>query len=554
MSIQLVNPCGAFTHVEIPLAQRPGLKNGTTVGLFYNSKMNAQALLEDIAGLLSKRVDGLRFAHFRKEASEPANFTEDFLATCDVAIAALADCGSCTSWCIHDAIELEKSGIPVAAICSDEFHALGRSEAEILGIAGLPLVIVPHPMAKRRPNEVTAIAESVLDEVIHVWSTDAATLQAEYVDKVPKQKGRLRYHSLFEGNFNAPEAPTLLTAPDSYDAINTLLYKRGWTDGLPVVPPTEDRVKAMLGDWDKDTLLGLVEPKLGIASAEKVAANAVMAGAKPEHFPILVAAVRAVTQEPLNLKALQTTTHPCTVLMLLNGPIIEAAGINTTYNLMGQGRLANAALGRSLRFALLNIGGATPGVLDRATMGTPAKFTFCFGENAADNPWEPLHVERGFDEGQSTITVAGVEGPQNINDHFGRTGKEILQTIAGTIASVGCNHSYLGGEILLVIGPEHAEVMARDGFSKDDVRQFLLEHAIIPGDHISEAQGQAIARRLPERFLGHDWREGVRMLSGPDDLMLVVAGGPGRHSNFIPSFGNTRSVTLPITDASGAPM
>jgi hypothetical protein len=276
-----------------------------------------------------------------------------------------------------------------------------------------------------------------------------------------------------------------------------------------------------------------------------------MAGAAPQHFPILAAAVRALGEEKLNLKALQTTTHPCAVMMLVNGPIVEAAGLNATYNLMGQGRLANAALGRALRFVLLNIGGASPGVLDRSTMGTPAKFSFCFAENAADNPWPPLHVERGFQADQSTVTVAGVEGPHNVNDHYGMTAEEVLLTVAGTIAVTGCNNSYLGGEILVVLGPEHTEVIARDGFSKDDVKRFLMEHAIVPGHHISEPQGRAMAARVPERFIGPDWRQGARMFSGTDEVMVVVAGGAGRHSAVIPSFGSTRSVTVPITDAAG---
>lgn len=396
------------------------------------------------------------------------------------------------------------------------------------------------------------MAETVVDEVVHAWTADAATLEAENRNKVLPRTSRLRYHSLFEGNYNAPDAPPTFKAPDSYDATNALLYQRGWTDGLPVVPPTAEKVEAMLGDWEPELSLGLIEPKLGRATAMKIAANAVLAGAGPEHFAILIAAVRAITQAPFNLKGLQTTTHPCTVLMLLNGPMIETAGINTTYNLMGQGCLANAALGRALRFVLLNIGGAAPGVLDRSTMGTPAKFAFCFGESAADNPWQPLHVERGFTADKSTVTVAGVEGPHNVNDHFGRTAEDVLTTVAGTIATIGSNNSYLGGEILVVLGPEHAEIVARDGFTKADVGRFLLERAIIPGHHISEAQGQAIARRMPDRLLGSDWRSGVRILSHADEVMLVVAGGSGRHSCVIPSFGSTHSVTLPITDAAGA--
>jgi hypothetical protein len=436
-------------------------------------------------------------------------------------------------------------------MCSDEFHALGKSEAEILGMPGLPLVIIPHPMAKRRPDEVAEVAANAVDEVIAVWTGDPGELAETYKARVPEQVGRLHYHSLFEGNFNAPDAPESFKSPDSLEAINTLMYRRGWTDGLPIVPPTEERWRAMLGDWDKDTLLGLVEPKLGRATVGKVAANAVMAGCQPEHFPVLCAAVRAICEKPLNLKALQTTTHPCTVMLMVSGPIAEEIGVNATYNLMGQGRLANAALGRALRFVLLNIGGAAPGVLDRATQGTPAKFSFCWAENPADNPWTPISVQRGFDPGRSTVTVAGVEGPHNVNDHYGRTAEEVLLTVAGTCATTGSNNCYLGGEIFIVLGPEHAETIARDGWSLEQVKQFLMERAIVPGWHISEAQGQAIVERSGGRFVGRDWTEGSYIFRSPEEIVLTVAGGAGRHSCIMPSFGNTRSVTVPVTDAKG---
>ena len=436
-------------------------------------------------------------------------------------------------------------------MCTDEFHALGKSEADILGMPGLPLVIIPHPMAKRRPDEVAEVAVDAADEVIAVLTGDPAALAERYKARVPEQVARLRYHSLFEGNFNAPDAPETFNAPDSYDAINALIYRRGWTDGLPVVPPTGERWQAMLGDWDKDEFLGLVEPKLGRATVGKVAANAVMAGCQPEHFPVLCAAVRAICKTPLNLKALQTTTHPCTVMLMVSGPIAEAVGINATYNLMGQGRLANAALGRALRFVLLNIGGATPGVLDRSTQGTPAKFSFCWAENPADNPWATISVQRGFSPEQSTVTVAGTEGPHNVNDHYGLTAEEVMLTVASTCATAGSNNLYLGGEIFIVLGPEHAETVARDGWSLEQVKQFLMDRTIVPGNLISEAQGRAIVERSGGRFVGQDWTDGSYIFRNPDEIVLTVAGGAGRHSCIMPTFGNTRSVTVPVTDAKG---
>lgn len=416
---------------------------------------------------------------------------------------------------------------------------------------GLPLVIIPHPMAKRPADEVATIVDGVIDEIERALGADAEELQAAYKQRQPESGGRLRYHSLFEGNFNAPDAPESFKAPEELEAVNTLLYRRGWTDGLPVIPPTRERFEAILDGWDGEALLGLIEPKLGKATAAKVAANAVMAGARPEHFSIIAAAARGLAEPKLNLKALQTTTHPCTVLALVHGPIAETVGLNATYNAMGQGRLANAAIGRSVRFILLNIGGAAPGVLDRSTQGSPAKYAFCFAENAADNPWEPLAVERGFRAEQSALTLAGVEGPHNVNDHYGKTGEEVLLTLCGTLAITGANNSYLGGEIIVALGPEHAEVIARDGFGKDEVKRFLIEHAVIPGRHINESQAEMMRRKVADRFVDGDWKKGARIFSRPEEIMLTVAGGAGRHSSVIFSFGNTASVTVPILDAQG---
>lgn len=452
---------------------------------------------------------------------------------------------------------MEKHGIAVATICTDEFYALGKAEAECLGMAGLPIAVVPHPVAKLPPDRVAALAAGAADEIVHIFGTEAKALQLEYRDKSVPVKSKLRYHSMFESNFNAPDAPSKIKGPDSWEAINRLFYRRGWTDGLPIVEPTPARYEQMIGEtgFDPHEELGLVEPRLGIATVGKVAVNAVMAGCEPAHLPVLVAAVRAMVQPQLNLKALQTTTHPCTLLALVNGPIAGTLDINGTYNCMGQGAMANATIGRAIRFILLNIGGASPGILDRATVGTPAKYSFCFSENEADSPWEPLHVERGFDAGQSTVTVCGVEAPHNVNEHYGQSAEEILISVGGTMATPGTNNSYLRGETIVALGPEHAEIIARDGFSKDDIRAFLAERAIIPPWHISEAQGRLYRERVPDRFVGANGEGGMHIVTRPEEVMIVVAGGAGRHSMIIPSFGGTtKSVTVPVLDADGKAM
>jgi hypothetical protein len=400
-------------------------------------------------------------------------------------------------------------------------------------------VAIPHPLSKRSDAECARFADESIDEIVHALTGDAVDLEAAYRAKEVESGGGLRYRSLFESPFNAPEAPDIITGPESLDAINRLFYRRGWTDGLPIVPPTPERCRAMLGKQDPAEVLGIVEPRLGRATGAKISVNAVMAGCEPSHFPVLRAATKAMCNARFNLKALQSTTHPCTVLVLVSGPVVEAIGVNGTYNAMGQGSKANATIGRAVRLILTNIGGASPGVLDRATMGSPAKYSFCFAENTEANPWQPYHIELGLDPDGSYVTVCGVEGPHNVNDHFGRTGEEILLTIAGTLASPGANNFYLRGQVIVVIGPEHAEVIADDGFSKADIRRYLSEYAIIPRTLVSDALIEVLGERMPEHLLGAGGCDGVRLVTDPENLIILVAGGAGRQSAILPTFGHT---------------
>ena len=433
------------------------------------------------------------------------------------------------------------------AIATDEFFALAKTEAMSWGLPGLPIVVVPHPLAKRNDDECREIAGTVLGEAASALTDDAATLAARYEAKSLPQTGRLRYKSLFDSEFNAPDAPERIRAPESIEALNRIFHSRGWTDGLPVMPPTPERCTAMLGGRDPSEVVAVVEPRLGQATNLKLAANAVMAGCDPDYFPVVLAATRAMCDPAFNLKAIQSTTHPCTVGCLVGGPIAETIGVNGAYNALGQGAKANAAIGRAIRLILVNIGGASPGALDRSTMGSPAKYALCFAENTDASPWRPFHVDLGLDPAASHVTVFGVEGPHNVNDHYGRTAEEILLTVAGTLASPGANNFYLEGEPVVILGPEHAEVVAAAGLSKGDVRSFLSEHAVVPRPLVSDAMIAELAERLPHHLLGPDGRDGVRFITNPDDLIVLVAGGAGRHSAVLPTFGHsTRAVTKAV--------
>lgn len=456
-------------------------------------------------------------------------------------------------------MKLEKQNIPVATVCTDEFFALGKAEAEFLGMPGLPIAAIPHPMAGQSSEQVTAIASQALGEIVHILTTKSELLESEYKDKTEKteKKSRLRHKSLFGDEFSNDEATDKLKAPDSLEAVNRIFYFRGWTDGLPIIPPTEARVFRMIGPFDREpkTIVGTIAPKHGEATLEKIAINAVMAGCLPEHFPLIIAATRAMIQETFNLFALQTTTHPCAVLLLFNGPLVDELDINYSYNAMAQGTLSNATIGRTIRLLLINVGGASPGIMDRATHGSPAKFSFCFAENEAQNPWDPLHVERGFAKSLSTVTVMGAESPHNVNDHGSSSGEEILFTISGVLATPGNNNVYLGGEPMVVLGPEHAAIIARDGFSKQAVKQYLFEKARVALTDISRGNLERFRRNHPQRFSALGDRDKVPLVDKSEEIIVVVAGGMGRHSMVIPTFGgHTRAVTMPITDSNGNPI
>ena len=339
-----------------------------------------------------------------------------------------------------------------------------------------------------------------------------------------------------------------IEADDDYEAIDTLYRDRGWTDGLPIVPPTAQRVQRMLAYCDRpwDEPIAAIPPRYGEATPLRLAANAVMAGCRPEYFPLVVLAIEAMCEKQFNLYGIQATTHPCSPLIIVNGPVARELGINSGHNAFGAGTQSNAAIGRAVRLALVNIGGAVSGAGDMSTFGSPAKYSYCIAENEAASPWEPLHVERGFPAVASTVTVVGAECPHNINDHESVTAQGILTMIAGTVAITGSNDVFYAerGEPVIVLGPEHAATVAADGLSKADAKRFLYERAQLPlGRFSRENIERGLRIRFPERLAHAGPDVLVPMVRSPDDFMIVVLGGSGKHSAYIPTFGLTNAVT-----------
>src|SRR5713226_5876282 len=227
-----------------------------------------------------------------------------------------------------------------------------------------------------------------------------------------------------------------------YSEINRHYQDQGWTDGLPIVPPTEDDVREFLRFTDRAPreVVAVLPPRQGEATVERVAINAIMAGCRPEYLPVVIAAVEALADPAFNLDSIQATTHPVAPLLIVNGPIARETGINAGYNAFGQGFRANVTIGRAIRLLLMNVGGGLPGTGDRATQGSPAKIAYCVAENEAESPWEPLHVEAGLPADVSIVSAFGCEAPHNIQDHHSNTARGILLTIAGAMGQAGSNN------------------------------------------------------------------------------------------------------------------
>jgi len=409
-----------------------------------------------------------------------------------------------------------------------------------------PIVSVPHPEMRERAEPAMSLIVDVATGVQASGPAAARIVAPTSRPAVADGQQPVRRRPL--------EAFERIVVDDDPDAIFERFAREGWSDGLPIVPPTEERVARMLAasDVDPSSSLGPMPPSWGEATIATLAVNAVMAGCKPEYFPVIVTAVKAMLAKPFNLYGIQGTTNPATPVIIVNGPIAHELGINARGNLFGQGFRANATIGRAIRLIMTTIGGGVPQQADKSTLGNPAKYTCCFAENDAQSPWAPLHVERGFAPGTSTVTVFGGAAPANIIEKS-KTADDMLRTIARAMAVSGSNNMFMSQESLLVLGPEHAAIAARQGFDKERTRRTLFEHARIPFTQIGQSNAEVLSVWRRNCIDEVDGQRTLRIVEKPEDILIVVAGGAGNHSASIPGW-YSRSVTLPITGADGTPI
>ncbi|MCX7366579.1 MAG: thioredoxin family protein [Alphaproteobacteria bacterium] len=331
-------------------------------------------------------------------------------------------------------------------------------------------------------------------------------------------------HEALVARYGDPGLTSREIALGEWDDPIEACFERGWSDGLPVVPPTDERILRMLGGTERkpSEIVGLIPPNLSPCTVEKVAINAVMAGCKPEYMPVVLGVLEAALDPLFVLHGLLCTTHFSGPLVIINGPATRQVGMNSGVNALGQGNRANATIGRALQLIVRNVGGGIPGAIDRATLGNPGKYTFCFAEDESDPEWEPLAQRRGIAAGKRAVTLFHAEGVHGFIDQKSRTPDELVRSLAMGLFGVGHPKLCDAGNAVLVLSPEHYRIFKEGGWTRRRIEDELYQALKRPGSDLVWG-AQNVAEGLPP---GMADRMVDKFQPMPDGVLIVRAGGP----------------------------
>ncbi|HEX7096669.1 MAG TPA: hypothetical protein VF183_12360 [Acidimicrobiales bacterium] len=542
-------------------ARRPSTLDGAVVALYWNGKQNGLDALARTRDLLAARFHDIRFIDVVGELGGTNRYLseaqlERLQREADVAVCTSADCGSCTSWLMRDLCELERRGIPAVGYTAAIFEEDARFSTQTFGVPEACPVIVPECFSNKTTAEIHRMVDDAIDEVIRLLTTDRAVL-----DELPRFDRMVLESSpelIFEGS-------DLL---DAFDAMQAEFVRNGWSDGLPLVPPTRDKVDAMIeaSGRDGDEVIGLFAPGLGIGTVRKIAANAVMAGCRPEAMPVVMAMMECILDPSIGLRTWAMSTGPQAPVVLVSGPIADEIGMNRGVCALGPGSISqvNVAIGRALRLIMMNIGLSYPGISDMDTIGTPMKFSCCVAENEERTPWEPWRVQQGYAYTDSTVTVNVPYGMTELFD-FQNSDPELLVEAWSTLTSHTCGTPSAGAWLikrdaplsagypfhgkfsnLVLLAPDHAAVFANAGWTPDDIRQALHQRTKLTFRQLMLNQSiEAFRASHPELSFLEDAPETlVNVNPSPECFELFVVGASAGRSQFC--FGGTHSVTRPV--------
>lgn len=460
-------------------------------------------------------------------------------------------------------VALERAGVPAVGIVASSFVRAWQSCVDGWGQPSTAFVTIPHATTGQQADFIHKMVDEQIDAIIRGLTTLSTTMEAP-----GGSQGGGKRTEIFTVEMDE--------TPGGLDAVNRFLAERDWSDGLPVVPPTPAAVEQMLRGTKRQPhdVLMVMEPGFGLATVEKIAINAVMAGCRPEHLPVLLAAIDCLAQPQMNHRDMQVSGHTEAPLILVNGPIAKKAGINAGTSAMGPGVVnhANTAIGRALRLCLINIGYCKAGAGDPNFIGLPTKFGMCLAENEDASPWPPYHVDQGFRRDDSAVTVVVVTGPTDIIDPASRTHQDTLNNIASMMfyrnagagawlrgwqsAQVGHSNkrvSYPGPYHPIILSPSRAVILAEAGMSKQDVQAWLHRHCRISLHAALGARGMpkdANGTWLHHPELQHlegDPDATIPALESPEQYLLFVSGGSTHYGHFF--YGTYGIATRPVEEA-----
>ena len=429
-------------------------------------------------------------------------------------------------------VAIEKAGIPAVAIAARSFARAWQSCVDGWGQPSTAFVTIPHATTGQQADFINKMVDDQIDEII------------QHLTFIPSTAGSAK-SARSRGQATEVFTVEMDETPEGLDAVNRFLAERDWSDGIPVMPPTPEAVERILNGTKRapQDVVMVMEPGFGLATVEKIAINAVMAGCRPEQFPVLLAAIDCLAKPEMNHRDMQVSGHTEAPIILVNGPIAKKAGLNVGTTAMGPGVInsANTAIGRALRLCLINIGYCNAGAGDPNFVGLPSKFGMCIAENEEDSPWGGLHVSRDFQPEDSCVTVAVAYNPITVNNAYGHTGESILASIADTLRSA-CLAWRFPAQWVLVIGPEHAITLKEDGWTRRGMQDYLMENASRP---LSELIRLGVAQG-PEK--PGDDQLVRRCAREADDIWIVMGGGTGgRNSAIIDTTGyrvRTRKIEM----------
>jgi hypothetical protein len=566
--LRIVNPVaeaesdgdGATRH---PPAPRPATLDGLTIGLYWNGKNNGNVALARTREHIARLYRNVTFIDMLGEKGGINRYLspwqiEELAEKCDVVVATTADCGSCTSWLMRDLCELERRGTAAVGFTAKVFEEDSHFSAKTFGVPEVCQVIVPETFTNRTAEQIHQMVDAAMPDVIA-----GLTKPREILTVLPRLEHVVQEKSAvmdYRGD-------DLLQA---FDTMNADFIRRGWSDGMPLVPPTEDKVAAMIAasGRDGDEVVGKFAPAFGIGTVRKIAANAVMAGCQPKVMPVIMAMMDCILDPAAGLRTFAMSTGPQAPVVMVSGPIAERIGMNSGICALGPGSLSavNVGIGRALRLIMMNVGHAYPGVGDMDTIGNAMKFSACVAENEARTPWAPYRVEAGFRADQSTVTVNVPYGACELFDFQNSDPEKLVENFA-TVTSNGCggpgqgtwliknnadiNAGYpFSGRFqnLIMLCPEHAKVFADAGWTVQRIKEALHAQSRLPF-------GKLMLNKPVELFR-HVHPELLHLLDAPETELnvypsadyfdIIVVGAEAGRSLFF--FGGNQSVTKPVRE------